>query len=86
MTAAKKAAPAKKAASAKRGGGDSYVVSAPLIQVQIGAQVLQYSFGDLLPDGVDEDNLKHLLENELVRKGSEVVAEPDASADDGDDE
>lgn len=65
---------------AKGKGGDSYVVVGPLIQVEVGEQLLQYSFGDVLPDGISEKSLAHLTENGLVQKG-EVVTEPDSSDD-----
>lgn len=74
-------APAAKKAAAKK-QSDSYVVSGPLIQVMVGSNLLQYSFGDVLPDGIDEDSLKHLTENGLIQKGDEVVAPPESSPDD----
>ena len=62
MTAKKAAAPKKAAESedAPRKGGKTYRVSAPLIQVTVGEQVLQYSEGAVLPGGIDKDQLDHL--------------------------
>jgi hypothetical protein len=37
-----------------------YKVVAPLVAVRVGAQVLQYSVGDILPDGVDKNTLARL--------------------------
>lgn len=68
-------APAAKKTAAKK-PSDSYVVSGALIQVVVGSQLLQYSFGDVLPDGIDEASLEHLTEQGLISKG-EVVTEPD---------
>lgn len=63
-----------------KGGSDTYVVAGPLIQVQVGSQLLQYSFGDVLPGGVSEESVAHLSENGLIQKG-EVVTEPESSED-----
>lgn len=55
------AAAAKKAASS--GKGDSVLkVTAPLVQVQIGKQVLHLFHGDVVPDGVSKEQLDHLSE------------------------
>lgn len=35
-------------------------VTAPLIQVSLGSAVVQFAYGDILPDGVSEDSLEHL--------------------------
>lgn len=72
-------APAKKAAAKK--SADTYVVLGALIQVQVGSQLLQYSFGDVLPEGLSEESIEHLTENGLIEKGSEVVAQPESSPD-----
>jgi hypothetical protein len=38
----------------------AHKVSAPLVQVRLGDRPAQFYFGDILPDGVDGDSLKHL--------------------------
>lgn len=48
-------------------------VTAPLVQVRIGNRAEQFFVGDVLPEGVDEDSLKHL-------KDLGYVAEVDAPA------
>ena len=35
-------------------------VTAPLVQVHLGSRAEQFYGGDILPDGVSEDSLKHL--------------------------
>lgn len=57
MTAAKKTA-APKAEKAEKGSG--VVVTAPLIAVPVGSQVLQFRAGDVLPNGIDADVLERL--------------------------
>lgn len=62
MAAAKKAA-ASRAGSSETDDGfkDSGLrVSAPLVQVQIGTQVLHLSNGDVVPEGVSEKQIDHL--------------------------
>lgn len=44
---------------ASKGG---YRVTAPLIAVKVGAQILQFHTGDILPGGVDEDSIKNLTD------------------------
>lgn len=63
------AAAPKKAAASASAKGDVLRVTAPLVQVQIGTQVLHLFAGDILPDGVDEDQIKHLSELGYVAKG-----------------
>lgn len=70
---------AKKAAVQKK--SDVYTVAGPLIQVVVGSQLLQYSFGDVLPAGIDENALKHLTENGLVQKGEAAVSDAELSDD-----
>lgn len=47
-------------AAARKPASKGLRVTAPLVAVQIGAQVLQYVRGDMLPEGVAEDSIKHL--------------------------
>ena len=35
-------------------------VTAPLIQAKVGQQVLHFQFGDVLPDGVSDDEIERL--------------------------
>lgn len=35
-------------------------VTAPLVQVTLGTRAIQFYYGDLLPEGVSEDSVKHL--------------------------
>jgi hypothetical protein len=35
-------------------------VVAPLVQVELGGRAAQFYYGDILPEGVSEDSLKHL--------------------------
>lgn len=37
-----------------------FVVTAPLVQVSLGSRAVQFYSGDVLPEGVSEDSLKHL--------------------------
>lgn len=62
------AAAAKKAASSNS-GGTVLKVSAPLVQVQIGTQVLHLSNGDIVPDGVSKEQIAHLSELGYVAEG-----------------
>lgn len=60
-------APAKKAESSSderpaKKGDKTYKVSAPLIAVTVGEQVLQYREGDILPGGIKQDSLDQLSE------------------------
>lgn len=47
----------------------TYKVTAPLIAITLGSQVLQYSAGDTLPNGVDEDSIKRLTDLGLIAEG-----------------
>lgn len=73
MTAAKKAAeskpddapeskPDESAEDSKpaKKGSKTYTVTAPLVAVTVGSQVLQYSNGDILPNGISKDTIDHL--------------------------
>lgn len=60
--------------AAKKAKG--FKVTAPLVQVRLGDRAAQFYFGDVLPEGVDEDSLKHL-------KSLGYVDEVDAPADEG---
>jgi len=61
------AAAAKKAAAApKAEKGSGLVVTAPLISVQVGEQVLQFRAGDVLPKGIDDDSLEHLTKRGFI--------------------
>lgn len=74
MTAARKAQAKKKGV---------LVVNAPLVEVKVGSQVLQFSFGDVLPDGIDEDSLAHLRDLEFVKESEGVESDvADVSGDD----
>lgn len=61
-------------AAAKKNKG--LQVTAPLVQVQLGDRAAQFYFGDILPEGVSEDSLKHL-------KSLGYVDEVDTPADEG---
>lgn len=65
MAATKKAASSSDDADSKptsKKKGATYRVTAPLISAHVGQQVLQFSSGDILPDGLDQDSLDHLLD------------------------
>lgn len=68
MTAAKRTA--KKAASSKGGG---LRVTAPLIEVPVGSQVLQFRLGDILPRGIDPERLEHLRDLGFVDGGESAA-------------
>lgn len=69
MTAAKRTAASKpKDDDANEGNLSGYVVSGARIQATVGAQVLQFSFGDVLPKGIDEGDLERLVDRGLVEK------------------
>lgn len=51
-------------------------VTAPLVQVRIGNRAEQFFIGDLLPEGVDENSLKHLKDLGYVDE-IDAPAEPD---------
>lgn len=53
-------------------------VTAPLVQVGVGDRSVQYFYGDVLPDGVSEDSVKHL-------KSLGYVEEADGPASDASD-
>lgn len=81
MTAKKAAASAKKSDSAKGGG---LRVVAPLVEVPIGSQVMQFGYGDILPDGVDPERLEHLKSLGFVESGDIAPApEPTPAEPDG---
>jgi hypothetical protein len=40
----------------------TFRVTAPLIAVTVGEQVLQFSAGDVLPNGIDQGSIDHLTE------------------------
>lgn len=73
MTAAKKAA-AKTAASsdaadeAPKFEASGYIVTAPLISVVVGEQVLQFRSGDVLPKGIDDDSVERLTDRGFIEK------------------
>lgn len=73
MTAAKKAASSRSDASSSK---KALRVSAPLVQVQIGSQVLHLFDGDFVPEGVSKEKLDHLKELGYVTEG-DVANEPD---------
>lgn len=61
MTGPRKTAASRKSDEAEKTDvGSGFRVVAPLVQVQIGDRVFQYVEGAVLPNGVNEDNLKHL--------------------------
>lgn len=47
---------------------DSLVVVAARVQVAVGSQVLQFSQGDVLPNGIDEKSLTRLSDRGLIKK------------------
>lgn len=60
-------------ADEKPQGGSSdkdatYRVVAPLVGVQIGSQVLQFSAGDILPQGVKAEAVEHLRDLGFIEK------------------
>lgn len=68
-------APAKKTAAVKPKDDSAdevslsgYVVSGARIQVTVGSQVLQFSNGDVLPKGIDDETLERLTERGLIEK------------------
>lgn len=69
MTAAKKTAASKpKDDNAAEGNLSGYVVSGARIQATVGSQVLQFSHGDVLPKGIDEESLERLVDRGLIEK------------------
>lgn len=44
--------------AAKKAKG--FKVAAPLVQVNLGGRAEQFYYGDILPDGVSEESVKHL--------------------------
>ena len=64
-------------------GDSAIVVTAPLVGVNIGGQVLHFGHGDILPKGVSEDSIKHLRRLGFVAD-SETVAQPDDAAENSD--
>lgn len=69
--------PAAKKAASK---GGSLRVTAPLVQVQLGDRSVQFSEGDVLPDGVSQESIEHLQSLEYVESVGKVD-EGDAPAD-----
>lgn len=61
-------------AAAKKKG--ALRVSAPLVQVQLNDQVIHLFYGDIVPEGVSEESLKHLKGLDYVTEG-DAVSEPD---------
>lgn len=51
-------------------------VSAPLVQVRLGDRVVHFYQGDILPEGVSQESLDHLLDLGYVT-GSDAPAETD---------
>lgn len=49
---------AKKSEPDEKGGG--LKVSAPMVGIRVGSRVLNFYKGDVLPDGVNSDDLEHL--------------------------
>lgn len=72
------AAAARKAASSAstKKGGD-LKVTAPLVQLTLGTQVLHLRTGDVVPDGASEDWIKHHTDLGYVVQGDLPPAEPD---------
>lgn len=62
MAATKKAESADSGDKPAKKKGATYQVTAPLISAHVGQQVLQYGAGDILPDGLDQDSLDHLID------------------------
>jgi hypothetical protein len=52
--------------AAKKKGGPSYTVVAPLIAVAFGSQVLQYSAGDVLPNGIAAETIERLTDRGFI--------------------
>lgn len=78
MAAAKKAAAPRRARSSETGEGFSGLrVSAPLVQIQLGKQVLHLFDGDFVPEGVSKEQIDHLSGLGYVTKGDEP-AEPES--------
>lgn len=63
-------------AAARKAATKGLRVVAPLVAVQIGSQVLQYAYGDILPDGAKEESVKHLKSLGYV-EDVDASAEPD---------
>lgn len=70
MTAAAKKTAAAKPKADDASGGDlgGYVVTGARIQANVGSQVLQFSTGDVLPEGIDKESLERLVDRGLVEK------------------
>ena len=70
MTAAKKATSSKKGEEDQTPEFESsgLLVTAPLISVTVGSQVLQYRSGDVLPKGVDDETVKRLTDRGFIEK------------------
>lgn len=51
-------------------------VTAPLVQVGLGARSVQFFSGDILPEGVSEESVKHLKSLGYVEE-IDVDTEPD---------
>lgn len=69
MTAAvKKAAAPKPPAEEKVEKPSSFTVTVARIQVAVGSQVLQFSQGDVLPNGIAEDSIEHLSDRGFIAK------------------
>lgn len=63
------AAPKKATQSAPAKKGEGLRVTAPLVQVRVGSQVLHLFNGDIVPDGIAKEQLDHLSELGYVTKG-----------------
>jgi hypothetical protein len=64
VTAAKKTAAPKAEKKDEKGSG--ITVTAPLIAVPVGEQVLQFREGDVLPNGIDADVLERLTNRGFI--------------------
>lgn len=68
-------------ATAKAEAAKGHVVTGALISVKVGGQFLQYSKGDILPQGVDQESLLHHLDLGLIAEDGAA-----ADAESGDNE
>lgn len=51
-------------------------VTAPLVQVNVSDRAVQFYAGDVLPDGVSDESVKHLKDLGYV-EDTDVAPEPD---------
>ena len=58
----------------------SHVVTAPAIQVRIGARQFFLETGATVPDGIDEDTLDRLVDEGMIAEVDDPVADADADA------